>query len=343
MSFGRSGLAAFTAGLVAVAWLAFPAAAEPESTVAPAPLMEARETAQDGGTVEQTSIVKYRFLIANRGQADLELQRVETSCGCTVPKWDRIIPPGKEGLVEAILDTTIFRGPIAKTLTVHTNDPSQRQIKLTMTATVTPLVLVTPGEVALFSLEDQPVTHQFTVARPSGGSLKVLEVVTSQPYLKTQVTPLAGGNRYQLVVTATPDTPMGRTTVPVVVKTDLPGPGTRTITLILERGIVAMPPRIYWSWTGGEVKPPVRTSVLISRQKRPFRVTGATVDDPKLEAEVRTLREGEEYRVILTYTGGWAGGTIRRALTVTTDDPKQPEIRIPVEATLPQTSPRTAN
>lgn len=314
--------------------LAGPAVGEPAATVAPA--VEVRAMAQDGGTVEQGALVKYRFPVANRGQADLELQRVETSRGCTIPKWDKVIPPGQEGAVEAVLDTRIFRGALSKTLTVHTNDPANRQIKLTLTANVTPLVLVTPGETALFAVGEEPVTQEFTVERPSGGLMKVLEVVAPQPYLKTQLTPLAGGNRYRLAITATAECPMGRTVVPVAVKTDLPAPGTRTITVILERGIVTMPARIYWTWTGGAVKPPVRTSVRVSRQKRPFRITGVTVDDPKLEAELLTLRDGEEYRVIVTYTGGWDGGLIRRTVIVTTDDPKQPEIRIPIEAVLPQ-------
>jgi hypothetical protein len=326
----------YRAGLLCLALSISPVVAAPEAPAAPGPVIELRETAQDGGTVEQGTVVKYRFPMANRGQADLELQRVETSCGCTVPRWDKVIAPGKEGAVEAWLDTTIFRGPLAKTLTVYTNDPAHRQIKLILNATVTPLVLVTPGETALFALEDEAVTQEFTLERPSGGPMKVLEVAASQPFLKTKLTPLSGGSRYQLSITATPEMPMGRTVVPVVVKTDLPRAGTRMLTLILERGIVAIPARIFWPWTGGEVKPPVRTSILIRRQKRPFRVTGATVDDPKLSAEVLTLREGEEYRVILTYSGGWEGGAIRRTLTVTTDDPKQAEIRVSVEALLPQ-------
>jgi hypothetical protein len=329
-------VAGWGAGLGAALWLGAPSLGEPAAAAAPGPVIELRETTQDGGAVEQGAVIQFRFRIVNRGQADLELRRVETSCGCTVAKWDRVIQPGKDGVVEALLDTRIFHGPLSKSLTVHTNDPALPKVKLILNATVTPLVLVTPGETALISLEDQPVTLEFVLERPSGGAMKVLEVTASQSYLKTQLTPLGGGNRYQLTITATPETPMGRTVVPVVVKTDLPGPGTRTLTLILERGIVAMPPRIYWSWTGGEVKPPIRASVLISRQKRPFRITSTTVDDPKLEAEVRTLREGAEYRVVVTYTGGWAGGAVKKMLIVTTDDPKQPELKIPIHAVLPE-------
>jgi len=36
--------------------------------------------------------------------------------------------------------------------------------------------------------------------------------------------------------------------------------------------------------------------------------------------------------VIVSYAGGWDAGPRRQTLTVTTDDPKQPVIQIPVQA-----------
>ena len=47
------------------------------------------------------------------------------------------------------------------------------------------------------------------------------------------------------------------------------------------------------------------------------------------------MRAGAEYRVTVTYTGGWdTTGLRRQMLTVTTDDPKQPVIEIPVQAAI---------
>ena len=46
------------------------------------------------------------------------------------------------------------------------------------------------------------------------------------------------------------------------------------------------------------------------------------------------MRDGAEYRVTVTYAGGWDATTQRHTLSVTTDDPKQPVIEIPVQAAI---------
>src|SRR5262249_37419822 len=132
--------------------------------------------------------------------------------------------------------------------------------------------------------------------------------------------------------TATTDTPMGRSPASVVVRTDVEKAENLTLTLIVDRGIVVTPPMIYWNVPPGEVKTPITNIVLIMRNKGPFHVTGAKIDDPKVEVKVQTAREGAEYHASLTYAGGWEAGMVRRTLTITTDDPKQPVLTIPVQA-----------
>ncbi len=315
-------------------------AAEPE-VAAPAPakaagaVIEVRETTQNAGAVEQGTLLKYRFKVANRGRADLELTQVKPSCGCTVPKWDRVIAPGKKGVIEAEVSTTAFGGAIAKHLTVISNDPAHPQLDLTLTARIIPLVDVKPGLAALLSMDDQPVTQEFTLERPGGRRMQIRQVVTNAPYLKAETTALPGKGHYKLTVTATTDTPMGHSILPVVVRTDLKKSPNLTLIVNVERGIVTMPPMVFWSLTGGAAQTPLRGVVTVSRRTGPFHVTGVSVDDPKLETTLETVREGQEYRVVVTYNGGWEGPVVRKTLTVTTDDAKQPEFKIPVQAMLP--------
>jgi uncharacterized protein DUF1573 len=292
-------------------------------------------TAQDAGSVEQGTLAKFHFVIANRGQADLEITQVKPSCGCTVPHWDKLIKPGAEGSIDAEVNTTNFRGAITKHLTVLTNDPAHPQIELTLNATVTPLIQVTPNLSALISIEDQPATQEFTLVRSGGRPMKIVQVNPNATFLKVETTALPGEGRYKLAITATTDAPMGRSTVPVVVQTDQEKSPNLTLIVMVDRGIVAMPPLLFWSMTGGVVRLPFRSAVTISRQSRPFHVTHVAVDDPKLETKLETIRDGREYRVMVTYNGGWEGGTVKRMLTVTTDDPKQPELKVPVQAILP--------
>ena len=58
------------------------------------------------------------------------------------------------------------------------------------------------------------------------------------------------------------------------------------------------------------------------------------MDDPKVQAKLETTREGQEYHVRLSYAGGWEPGQVQNTLTVTTDDPKQPVLKVPVMAVI---------
>src|SRR5205823_4616918 len=89
---------------------------------------------------------------------------------------------------------------------------------------------------------------------------------------------------------------------------------------------------VFWSLPGGKLATPTRSMVTLNRARGAFHVTGVTTGDPKLLAKLETVRQGLEYRVTLTYAGGWKPGVVKRTLTVRTDDLKQREIKVPIQA-----------
>jgi hypothetical protein len=117
-----------------------------------------------------------------------------------------------------------------------------------------------------------------------------------------------------------------------MVWTDLEKADRVTLVVILERGVVASPPLVFLGPLAREPSAPVQSLVTIMRQKGSFHVTGVTVNDPKLQAKLQTVREGQEYRVLISYAGGWEPGLVQKMLAVATDDPKQPVIKVPIQA-----------
>lgn len=318
---------------------AVPAGAAPAGlTPASAPVLTLQKTSEDNGTVEEGTLLKYKFTVKNTGNADLQISQVKPSCGCTVPHWDKVIAPGKEGEIDAEVHTEHFRGAILKHLTVMSNDLKQPQLELSLTATITPLVEITPGPVALVTVDDKPVTQVFTLERTGGHPMKILQVSPVASFLKTDLTPLPGEGRYKLTVTASADVPFGRSPTPILIKTDLPKAGDLTLTMIVDRGIVTTPPMVYWALPSGDLKAPVQGVVTLIRQQGQFHVKNVSVDDPKLQTKLDTVREGQEYQVTVTYAGGWQADRTQKMLTVTTDDPKQPELKIPVMAIVQRTA-----
>ena len=91
----------------------------------PAPAAVALEIVKDFGVVNKGQRVTHEFQIRNDGDAVLQITEVRPSCGCTVADFDRTVAPGATGKVKATVDTRNFKGGIAKSVRVFTNDPCQ--------------------------------------------------------------------------------------------------------------------------------------------------------------------------------------------------------------------------
>ena len=79
-------------------------------------------TEHDFGKVQEGEKVAHTFEVLNTGKADLLLQSVKPSCGCTTPKYDKKpIRPGKKGAIEVVFDTKGRAGKQRKTVMVVTN------------------------------------------------------------------------------------------------------------------------------------------------------------------------------------------------------------------------------
>ena len=78
------------------------------------------ETVDYGKIVKGSDGVRV-FEFTNTGDAELVVTKVNSSCGCTVPKKpEGPIAPGASGSIEVKYDTNRV-GPIRKTVTVYSN------------------------------------------------------------------------------------------------------------------------------------------------------------------------------------------------------------------------------
>lgn len=75
----------------------------------------------DYGQIEKGSDGVRIFEFTNIGDADLIIQDVKSSCGCTVPEKPKDpVAPGKTGVIKVKYDTQRV-GKIRKTITVYSN------------------------------------------------------------------------------------------------------------------------------------------------------------------------------------------------------------------------------
>ncbi len=76
----------------------------------------------DFGNLTQGEKVAYNFKFKNIGTGDLLILDAYSTCGCTVPKYNKEpIAPGEEGKLEVVFDSTGKTGVQYKTVTLKLN------------------------------------------------------------------------------------------------------------------------------------------------------------------------------------------------------------------------------
>lgn len=90
-------------------------------------------TTIDAGLIQESGgKVTYDFKFVNKGKAPLLIKYVETTCGCTVPKWNRRpIMPQDSGIISVVFNPKDRPGSFSKKIIVYTNgNPLNLVLKL---------------------------------------------------------------------------------------------------------------------------------------------------------------------------------------------------------------------
>jgi len=102
------------------------------------PKIEFQSSVVDYGEIVKGSDGIRIFTFVNSGDMPLEITKVYSSCGCTIPKKPEApIAPGESGEIQVKYDTNQV-GPIRKTITVNSNASETPIVSLKIKGTVQP-------------------------------------------------------------------------------------------------------------------------------------------------------------------------------------------------------------
>lgn len=297
------------------------------------------EPIKDVGIVAKGDKVVHDFVIRNEGTAPLQITDVRASCGCTVVDFDKTIAPGQTGKVHAEIDTTTFNGPIAKGVTVFTNDPDHAQIELTLRAKIEPYIQAKPGYARYITVQGEPKTgtiHQ-VIWSPDGTSFDVLKVESPYPYLTTSFreatpeerVPDVQGKQWRIEMTLANEAPVGALADHVRITTNHPKQKLVTIPVSgFVRPVIAVTPNVA-EFGKVELKEPlIRTFNVRNFATEPIKITGAEGSLQGMKASIEPLQDGREYTVRVTLSPSMAKGPFNGKLLLRTDSQKKPTIEV---------------
>lgn len=317
------------------------AVSEKRVVEAQAPRMVVDPRRHDVKGLTQGESFRFSIQITNTGIGVLQL-RTAADCGCVALSRVTSVFPGQTVLLPVTVDTTDFPGKQLKRVLIYSNDAHNplQIVPIEFEATpafrflsdVGPNVLVDSNGAfvpIVLALADG-TRWGVRGARVDGVEATVTFERWSGPLADAE---LGEGPRqrtgYRFLVAFSPNPVPGRRFATLVVQTDSDHMPVLRYPMTVQSGIVALPERVFF---GNITAEPRRAAFLLSRPGAGFRILGIESDEQSLTARARPVRGNEEYRIDVVFDGKAPIGRLDATLTIRTDDPAQPEIKVPVLA-----------
>ena len=268
------------------------------------------------------------FAVRNTGDAELLIERVETTCGCMRPRFPKRLAPGEAGeIVVRFVPDIADSGFITEGVKVFTNADKEPTL-LKFQVDLEPPVRLSPGTPLVMPVEPGGIAHQILTftPRPKSG-IEVLGLESSSSDVKIEVLP---ENAARVTVTSRGAGDFFRQ---LTLRTTHPRMLAFKFTLEMQTtsGPVSEPTTLTMAALSVASKDVPLPSLRVFARDRPVRVlsaeavAGLAVDVGEPTDTGTTLH--------VRYTGGWKIGSHRAELVVLTDHPKWPRLRVPIDVT----------
>lgn len=306
------------------------------------------EPVVDVGVVARGDKVEHSFVLRNDGDSVLRVREVKPACGCTVAQYDSSIAAGESGKITTVLDTEAFDGPIAKSVTVFTNDSSNPRIDLVIKAVIEPQVEVEPGY-ARFIVVEGPGTESSTqtLTAPDGPPLEIRSVRSPYPFVKATYRRVAAGAAetasktgpaasWEVVLTLDRNlAPVGPLADHVEVETNHPD---QTVVKIPVSGFVrpavSVTPRVA-DLGRRSLEAPYTTSFEVRNQTEgEISLESVSTSVAGIEAAFEEVEQGKVFKVVLTLNPNMAKGPFEGKLQITTTSKRRPLVEVDLSGTV---------
>lgn len=304
------------------------------------PSLSLDATTYDFGTVAQGSKVVHEFEIKNTGKADLVIQRVAPSCGCTATQLaSPVIRPGSAEKVRVTFDTSGFIGDKTKTVLIASNDPQNPEKVITLKGRVVSTYSVEPsrldfGEISPSSpLTDRQKEVSFSVTE--GSDISITKITSLSPYLvASPVT--TQGNKAVVKIEILPNAPKGEFRDRVVFELD--GGRIASINVPVNaavKGDIRLSPETISFGVVDGVVPLERRVQFENRSPKAVSIQSITTSDSALSANLIQVQPGRQGVLVVKVDPKRVSSDLKATVDVKTSHPTESVVSLNVFGVLP--------
>ena len=294
------------------------------------------ERSFDAGSVARGSKVRHTFRVVNRLNQQVRIADWRTKCGCTeVRVGSKVLPPGTQTTIEAVIDTTKFVGYKPSGLTLVFDQPGYAEIDLNLSCYIRGDVILNPGVVD-FGIVPRSSASKPTVTLTlnySGGlsnwGVIRMQTQTARVSAKLHESSRSAGGQVQYVLTATldPSGPSGffKDEITMVTNDTTGQMIPVAVSAAIQSAVTVSPSPLLI----GQVKPgEVVTRTLLVRSSQPFKLKTVSTGNADLTARF----DPEPSRPVHTVTLSWKvtaqPGPFHSQVEIATDLENEPSSKV---------------
>jgi len=294
------------------------------------------ELSHEFGSIPRGSDQRCQFIINNSTQGPIRLTGMSRTCGCTqvtldekvvldqntkVSRENKLILPGQQARIGVVLDTRGFTGHKSAEITVSFDQPSNVDVRLTVSSFIRQDIVLNPGAIQFGSLSSgQEMIKELDIEYAGAANWQILSVTSASPDMDVQFAELyrrPGQVGYRITANLKATAPVGSLRESITVETNdsgVPQFGLLVNGQIQPELIVTPTSLSMGSLRTGQT---VTRQVLL-RGKKPFQVVSVEGGNGEFRVE---KPEGSSafHKVIVRFTGSDETGNHECNFKVVTD------------------------
>jgi hypothetical protein len=288
----------------------------------------------DFGKAAAGEKVKHTYIVTNTGTGTLEISDVHPSCGCTTAGgWTHKVEAGQTGEIPVQFDSSRYSGPVTKTITVTSTAKNEPRAVVILRGTVWKPIEMNP-QTAVLNVQEDATNSVSTLVRiisSVDSPIEVTDPTSSSKSFTAELKTVRPGKEYALTITALPPFAGMNTSASISVKTSLPSTPVLSVTTIaaVQQAILVSPMQITLNpiterWSTNRVFIRGNGGTVLTLQE-------PEVSDNRLKAEIVPMGMQGMYNLLIDVPPGFDIPQGQRVeVKVKTNDPRHPEIKIPV-------------
>ena len=283
-------------------------------TAGQVPVLQVEKTVHDFGEMGPSASGKCEFAFKNVGTGTLKIDRVQSTCGCTVPQLEKKeYAPGESGVINVTFRAPSTKGNVNKHLYIVSNDPKQPRFELGIKAVVTVKVSISPENVKLRLNEDNAGMPNIVVKSLDDREFSIKTITIGRDVMKIDIDPAKKAKEFVLKPVVNKDKLNEFNTGVIQVKTDHPQAGTLVVRYDAVPAYEVTRPRIILQ----NVEPGVsivKDVIIRSNYGTPVEIESATSRNGYMEIESQE-KDGQHMQLQIKITPPDQESSSRRYIT----------------------------